>query len=124
MRILLDTHLLLWALGSPAKLPASTRRQIDSAEVFVSTASIWEISIKCAIGKLDADPAEILAGVEPAGFDLLPVMGEHAVKVARLAHLHKDPFDRMLVAQASTEPMILLTDDAALRGYGDCVQVI
>ena len=124
MRILLDTHLLLWALSSPAKLPAATRRQIESAEVFVSAASIWEISIKCAIGKLEADPAEILAGVEPAGFDLLPVTGEHAVKVARLPPLHRDPFDRMLVAQASTEPMILLTDDAELRGYGDFVQVV
>jgi len=90
----------------------------------VSAVSIWEISIKRALGKLDADPAEVLAGIEPAGFDHLPVIGEHAVKVAELPPIHKDPFDRMLVAQALVEPMILLTDDEALRGYGDFVDVV
>ncbi|HWG75535.1 MAG TPA: type II toxin-antitoxin system VapC family toxin [Steroidobacteraceae bacterium] len=124
MRVLLDTHVLLWALAYPTKLSPETRRQIDSAEVFVSAASLWEISIKSSIGKLQADPAQILACIDPAGFEILPVLAEHAVKVARLPHIHRDPFDRMLVAQASTEPMLLLTDDAGLKGYGDCVQVI
>ncbi len=123
VRILLDTHLLLWSLAQPAKLPTSVRRKIDTAEVYASAASIWEISIKSTLGKLDADPREILDGIEPAGFSLLAVSGEHAVKVTELPTLHKDPFDRMLVAQAMVEPMILLTNDEALRGYGSFVSV-
>lgn len=121
MRILLDTHLFLWAVSAPSKLSATARKQIDAAEVFVSAASIWEISIKSSIGKLDADPDELLAGVEPAGFAMLPITGEHAAMVARLPPIHKDPFDRILVAQASVEPMILLTNDDTLRDYGSLV---
>lgn len=123
MRILLDTHLFLWAVSAPTKLSAAARKQIDAAEVFVSAASIWEISIKSSIGKLDADPDELLAGVEPAGFSMLPVTGEHAAKVAKLPPIHKDPFDRILVAQASVEPMILLTNDETLRDYGSLVTI-
>ena len=99
------------------------RKKIIASEVYVSAASIWEISIKSAVGKLAANLIEILAGIEPAGFTLLPISGEHAAKVAELPLLHKDPFDRMLVAQASVEPMLLLTNDAALRGYGAFVIV-
>ena len=124
MRVLLDTHLLLWALGSPLKLNAETRKLVDTSEVYVSAASIWEISIKVALGKLKADVAEVLAAVPAAGLSLLPITGEHAARVARLPALHKDPFDRMLVAQAVTEPMILLTNDKALGRYGDLVQVV
>ncbi|HYB32559.1 MAG TPA: type II toxin-antitoxin system VapC family toxin [Steroidobacteraceae bacterium] len=124
MRLLLDTHLLLWALGSPAKLSAATRREIQSADVFVSAASIWEVSIKRSLGKLQADPREILAAIAPAGFALLAVTGEHAAKIVELPPLHRDPFDRMLVAQASIEPMILLTNDEALRDYGSFVKVM
>jgi PIN domain nuclease of toxin-antitoxin system len=123
VRVLLDTHLLLWALSQPSKLSAATRKQILAAEVYVSAASIWEISIKSATGKLAANPSEVLAAIEPAGFIMLPVTGEHAAKVAELPLLHKDPFDRMLVAQASVEPMLLLTNDAALGGYGSFVTV-
>ena len=124
MRVLLDTHLLLWALGSPAKLSKKARQRIDSSEVFASAASIWEISVKCALGKLEADPAEVLAGIEPAGFSHLPIIGEHAAKVVELPRIYKDPFDRLLVAQAWVEPMILLTDDNTLRGYGSFVEVV
>jgi PIN domain nuclease of toxin-antitoxin system len=123
-RILLDTHLLLWAVADPRKLPPGARSRIDAAEVYVSAVSIWEVSIKAALGKLSADPAELLAEVEPAGFILLPVSGEHAAAVARLPAVHTDPFDRMLVAQAKTEPLLLLTNDSILAGYGDCVEVI
>ena len=124
MRVLLDTHLLLWALSSPEKLSKRTRQRIDASEVFASAASIWEISIKSALGKLEADPNEILAGVEPAGFNHLPIVGEHAAKVKELPPIHKDPFDRLLVAQARFEPMILLTDDDVLGGYGEFVEVV
>jgi PIN domain nuclease of toxin-antitoxin system len=123
VRVLLDTHLLLWALAAPAKLPAAARKQIETAEVFVSAASIWEISIKSALGKVEADPNEVLAAVAPAGFSLLPINGEHAAKVRELPLLHKDPFDRILVAQALVEPMILLSNDEALRAYGVIVTV-
>jgi PIN domain nuclease of toxin-antitoxin system len=123
-RLLLDTHLLLWAVSAPHKLAAAARKRLDACEVFVSAASIWEVSIKAALGKLDADPAALLAEIEPAGFRLLPVTGEHAAAVARLPKIHNDPFDRMLVAQAKTEPLLLLTNDAALAGYGDCIELI
>ncbi|MGH8297646.1 MAG: type II toxin-antitoxin system VapC family toxin [Steroidobacteraceae bacterium] len=122
--MLLDTHLLLWALASPRRLSSKSRQQIESSEVFASAASIWEISIKAALGKLHANPAEVLSGIEPAGFDHLHITGEHAVEVMNLPHLHKDPFDRLLVAQARVERMILLTDDDTLGGYGEFVQVV
>ena len=118
MRILLDTHLLLWALGAPLKLNAETRKIVDTSDVYVSAATIWEISIKVALGKLKADVDEVLAAVPSAGLSMLPITGEHAARVVRLPKHHKDPFDRMLVAQAVTEPMILLTNDTALAPYG------
>jgi len=121
MRILLDTHLLLWSLSQPKRLSASVRRKIDAGEVYVSAASIWEISIKLTLGKLDASPREVLDGIEPAGFGLLAISAEHAVRVAELPSRHRDPFDRILVAQALVEPMILLTNDEALKGYGSFV---
>lgn len=123
MRILLDTHLLLWALADPARLPPTARRLIDQSEVFVSAASIWEISIKAALGKLTADPREVVASLGPAGFLPLAITGEHAARVAGLPPIHRDPFDRLLVAQAIVEPMRLLTTDAVLGGYGDLVTV-
>jgi PIN domain nuclease of toxin-antitoxin system len=82
------------------------------------------VSIKAALGKLAADPAELLAEIEPAGFTLLPITGEHAAAVATLPAVHADPFDRMLVAQAKTEPLVLLTNDSVLAGYGDCVELV
>jgi PIN domain nuclease of toxin-antitoxin system len=124
MRILLDTHLLLWALSSPMKLSTETRRLIDTSGVYVSAASIWEVSIKASLGKLGADPTDILNALEPAGLSLLPILGEHAAKVAQLPPRHKDPFDRILIAQAMTEPMILLTNDQALAGYSELVRVV
>lgn len=124
MRVLLDTHLLLWALASPSKLSTKTRARIESSEVFASAASIWEVSIKSALGKLHANPKEVASAVEPAGFDHLHISAEHAAAVAELPHVHRDPFDRLLVAQARVEQMILLTNDDLLRGYGDAVEVV
>ena len=124
MRVLLDTHLLLWALSAPARLPVAARRLIQDADVYVSAASIWEISIKAALGKLTADPQEGLAALEPAGFLSLPVAGVHAARVSSLPPVHRDPFDRLLVAQALVEPMRLVSTDAALRGYGEIVTIV
>jgi PIN domain nuclease of toxin-antitoxin system len=122
--VLLDTHLLLWALAAPARLPPKARRVIRDADVYVSAASIWEISIKAALGKLRADPQEVLAALEPAGFLSLPIAAEHATRVANLPAIHCDPFDRLLVAQALVEPLRLLTDDAVLEGYGEIVTIV
>lgn len=124
MRVLLDTHVLLWALSQPSKLSEATRKQIETAEVYASAASIWEISIKSALGKLVANPQDVLAGIELTGFALLPITGEHAAKVVMLPPIHKDPFDRMLVAQALTEPLILLTNDEVLAAYGSFVTLV
>ena len=124
MRLLLDTHLLLWALSAPSKLPARARTLVAKGDVYVSAASVWEISIKSALGKLTADPREVLAALGPAGFIELPISGEHAARVLDLPPIHRDPFDRLLVAQALAEPMRLLTNDVVLAGYGDIVTVV
>ncbi len=123
MRLLLDTHVLLWALEEPAKLGKKNLALINRSEVTVSTASLWEISIKAASGKLKADPQAILDAIEPAGFQLLPVRGEHAVEVFSLGAFHGDPFDRLLVAQARFERTTLLTFDEALLAYGSTVRL-
>jgi PIN domain nuclease of toxin-antitoxin system len=124
MRLLLDTHLLLWALSDPSRLSKAVRRQIEDNDVFASAASIWEISIKSALGNLKADPNEVLEAIEPAGFSILSISGLHAAKVGGLPPVHRDPFDRMLVAQALIEPMILLTNDRVLASYGPFVSVV
>ena len=128
MRLLLDTHILLWALGDPAKLPTAARKVIiDPAnEVLFSAASIWEIAIKSVLGRTDfvASPDEIARAATESGFDELPVRAQHAALTARLPRHHRDPFDRLLVAQAMTEPARLLTVDGALRPYSELVVVL
>lgn len=120
--LLLDTHVLLWLMGAPRQLSLATRKRIDLAQVLVSAASLWEITIKVGLGKLDADPGEIWRALEPAGISALPIAPEHALAVARLPPLHGDPFDRMLVAQARFEGLTLLTRDAAVLAYGQGVE--
>jgi PIN domain nuclease of toxin-antitoxin system len=124
MRILLDTHVLLWALSSPGKLPTAARRMIDENEVFVSAASIWEITIKSALGKLRADPSEVMVASAESGFQALSITHAHAAEVSKLPGHHRDPFDRLLIAQASVEPLTLLTRDTALSVYGAVVRVV
>jgi PIN domain nuclease of toxin-antitoxin system len=125
MRLLLDTHVFLWAIAGAPQLKARDRKVILDAEVvYVSAASIWEIAIKARLGKLDADPVAVAAAIESSGFVELPVRAAHAAKVSDLPMIHNDPFDRLLVAQAITEPLRLLTRDPVLAGYGDLVQVL
>lgn len=97
---------------------------IEEAEVYVSAASIWEIAIKVSLGKLAVDPREVLAALEPTGFLSLPISGEHCAGIVELPPVHRDPFDRLLIAQAMTEPMRFVTADASLRAYGDIVMVV
>ena len=124
MRYLLDTHVLLWALTDDARLDPEARSRIDGAEVFVSAASIWELSIKVALGKLHCDPRQVLAALEPTGFSMLPVTGEHAAAVCELPMHHRDPFDRLLIIQARHERMLLLTADRTLDAYGRDIELV
>src|SRR5262249_55202101 len=112
-----------WALSGSSRLSKQTRRLIEKSDVHVSAASIWEISIKAAAGQLSASPSDVLAAVEPTGFSLLAITGEHAAFVATLPMHPRDPFDRWRIAQAMAEPMHLLTNDEALRAYGDFVMI-
>jgi PIN domain nuclease of toxin-antitoxin system len=122
MRLLLDTHVFLWAVAGSQRLTEATRRTIEAAdEVFVSAASIWEAAIKARLGKLDADPVELAEAIAPSGFRELPVRASHAARVASLPRHHDDPFDRLLVAQALSEPLRLLTADALLVRYSELV---
>ena len=106
-------------------LKAPARRLIESAdEVYVSAASIWEIAIKARLGRIDADPHELAAAIEPSGFLELPVRAAHAAGVRQLALHHRDPFDHLLIAQALSEPLRLLTADALLTQYSDLVLVV
>ncbi len=121
MRVLLDTHLLLWAAGMPGKLPARAAVVIaDPANMLLfSAASLWEVAIKSALGRDDfqVDVALLRRGLLDNGYEELPIRGAHAVAVRGLPVLHKDPFDRMLVAQAMIEGIVLMTADAAVAAY-------
>ena len=119
MRLLVDSHVLLWhVLDDPRLTPEPTATiEAADAEVLVSTASLWEIAIKSALGKLDA-PDDLPSRVEQLGFELLPVSAEHAWQVRTLpAPRHADPFDRLLIAQAQVERMPILTADPAFAAY-------
>lgn len=125
MRILLDTHVFLWLVEGSPRLTSQARQLIGNAEkIFVSSASIWEIAIKIRLGKLKADPDELIEEMLRNGFEELPVYARHAKEVARLPLHHSDPFDRLLVAQARTELTRLLTSDAHLVSYSDLVVTV
>ncbi|NDZ18213.1 PIN domain nuclease [Variovorax sp. WS11] len=121
MRLLLDTHLLLWAAGAPKRLSASTRKAIESPDnsLFFSVASIWEIVIKRGLDRSDfqVDAHLLRRGLLDNGYAELAITGEHALAVEGLPPIHKDPFDRLLVAQATAEGMTLLTSDANVALY-------
>jgi PIN domain nuclease of toxin-antitoxin system len=125
LRLLLDTHILLWVMLGAPQLPRLAQQQIDAADaVFVSSVSLWEASIKVALGKLKIDMDRLEDLLRQSAFTPLPVSWAHARALRQLPLLHADPFDRMLVAQASHEPLILLTHDAALAAYGPLVSVV
>jgi PIN domain nuclease of toxin-antitoxin system len=125
MRLLLDTHILLWSVAGSAQLKSTARSLIQSADtVYVSAASVWEIAIKSGLGKLDADPDEIVAAIGDSGFEELPIRAVHTAGVARLPNHHADPFDRLLIAQALHEPLHFVTADRVLTAYGDLVMLV
>lgn len=128
MQLLVDTHLLLWSVAASKKLPPTAREMLtDPAnDVFYSAASVWEIAVKSGLGRDDfqVDMPSLLQAFVTAGFVELAITSTHAARVTSLPDLHKDPFDRLLVAQALSEPALLLTNDAQLGQYGAHVQVI
>ena len=126
MKILLDTHILLWWMADDRRLPRPARLAIEDPanRIFVSIASLWETAIKFSLKRVVADPEALREAAERDGFSLLPIEARHCSAVARLPHHHSDPFDRLLVAQALVEPMRLLTRDPQLARYSDTVAVV
>jgi len=128
VKLLLDTHLLLWAAGQPERLSAAARRQLEnpSNELLFSAASLWEIAIKSSLDRDDfrIEPRILRRSLLDNGYMELPITSQHAVSVVSLPPLHKDPFDRLLLAQALTEGIPLLTADAQLARYGTPVRKV
>ncbi len=128
MRLLLDTHLLLWAVSAPDKLDATTRGLVEDPanEVLFSAASIWEIAIKAGLGRADftVRPEVIAQAARDTGFSELPVRAAVAARVADLQPHHRDPFDRLLVAQAMAELVLLYTVDPLLPPYTELVRLV
>ncbi len=123
MKLLLDTHLLLWAAGQPEKLSAKAHDLLSDTgnELVFSSASLWEIAIKHDLGRQDfrVEPGRLWRMLLAHQYRELPVSGAHAVAVSKLPLLHKDPFDRLLIAQAREENLMLLTVDKQVLAYGD-----
>lgn len=115
---LLDTHILLWWLNDDIKLPLKVKTMImqQNNNIFFSAASIWEISIKKSIGKLSVN-GNLKESLEQSNFIELPITMDHALHIEQLPFIHHDPFDRMLIAQAAVENLVIMTQDAYIRQY-------
>ncbi|MGA7875602.1 MAG: type II toxin-antitoxin system VapC family toxin [Desulfoferrobacter sp.] len=125
MRLLIDTQIFIWAVIDSDRLGAKARQvMLDAAQIFVSAASIWEIAIKSKLGKLEGDPREFVAAIEQSGFHELAISAQHAAMVHELPLHHRDPFDRLLIAQSLCEPLRLLTADKNLSQYSELVMTV
>jgi PIN domain nuclease of toxin-antitoxin system len=128
MKLLLDTHLLLWAAGEPRRLSKQARRLIDNAdhELFFSPASLWEVVIKNGLGRADfkVDARLLRRGLLDNGYSELPIASAHVVAIESLPPIHKDPFDRILVAQAVVEGITLLTTDPWVSRYPGPIRTV
>ncbi|MCL4184093.1 MAG: type II toxin-antitoxin system VapC family toxin [Burkholderiaceae bacterium] len=127
MRLLLDTHLMLWWQAGDPSLSGEARSAVDAADaVFFSRASLWEIAIKASLGRLEVDARSFSQRVTDYGFEWLEIGNEHLIAVAELPIDvdHRDPFDRLLVAQSRVEPLVLLTADARLARYGETIRLV
>lgn len=123
MRLLLDTHIIIWSVSAPERLSKKTQRYITDAEtIYVSAASIWEISTKIQLNKLQLNLAAFVQEIESIGVQSLDISWKHAQVIKELPLYHRDPFDRILVAQAMSEPLTLLTNDATLPQYSELVR--
>ena len=121
MKLLLDTHLLLWAASAPDRLSAKARALINDAEheLFYSAASLWEVAIKRGLGRADfqVDARLLRRGLIDNGYEELPITSDHVLAIENLPSMHKDPFDRLLIAQAIVEELTLLTVDPLVARY-------
>ncbi len=128
MKLLLDTHLLLWAAGHPDRLSAEARKIIDDSdnELLFSAASLWEVVIKRGLGRDDfkVDARILRRGLLDNGYSELPIVSDHVVAVESLPTIHKDPFDRVLVAQATVEGITLLTTDSLVAQYPGPIRTV
>lgn len=128
MKFLVDTQLVLWAASSPRKIPKKARALLQHPDnaLFFSAASVWEIAIKNSLGRADfkANPGLLRRGLLDNGWQELPITGSHAIAVEHLPAIHKDPFDRILLAQAKVEGFVLLTTDSTLSQYPDSAQLV
>jgi PIN domain nuclease of toxin-antitoxin system len=128
VKLLLDTHLLLWSAGQPERLSKEARALIESPqnELFFSSASLWEVVIKRGLGRDDfkVDARLLRRGLLDNGYSELPIGSEHVVAVDNLPPIHKDPFDRVLVAQAQVEGIILLTADPTVAEYPGPIRLV
>ncbi len=118
MKILIDTHIFLWFITGDCALSNDKKQLIKAADqVFVSMVSLWECAIKISLKKLDFDLETLFNAIKASDFEILHMQFRHLLEVERLPFLHRDPFDRMLIAQAKSEPLILVTDDQHIQGY-------
>jgi len=125
MRLLIDTQIFIWVVLDSDKLGFKAREiMLGAGEVFVSAASIWEIAIKAKIGKIEGDPDKFAEAIKESGFRELVISAKHAAKVYELPLYHRDPFDRILIAQALVEPMRFLTADRMLEQYSELVIMV
>lgn len=128
MRLLLDTHLLLWAAGEPDRLSARARTLMEDPgnDLVFSAASLWEITIKTRLGRADfqVDPHLLRRGLIENGYEELPIISQHALAVGQLPDVHRDPFDRILVAQATVEGLLLLTHDPLVKAYPGPIEAV
>ena len=128
MNLLLDTHLVLWAASAPEKFSAKAQALLrePANQLIFSAANLWEICIKRSLGRadFDIDPRRLWRMLHINGYRELAVTSEHAIAVNDLPPLHKDPFDRILVAQARVEGLLLLTADATVAKYGESVRKV
>ena len=128
MKLLVDTHLILWAAGAPERLSGAARQLLDDAEnvLVFSAASLWEVTIKNGLGRKDfsVEPRLLRRGLIDNGWLELPVTSAHAVAIDALPLLHKDPFDRLLVAQANEEGLRLITADAEIAAYPGSIEQV
>jgi PIN domain nuclease of toxin-antitoxin system len=121
---LLDTCVLLWWLSGDARLTRAWEDRLREARCLVSAASIWETAIKHRLGKLPVSPQALITAVSAAGFEWLAISPEHAAATASLPPHHQDPFDRLLIAQARSEGVLLLSGDRSLQAYGQVVKLL
>jgi PIN domain nuclease of toxin-antitoxin system len=122
MRILIDTQAFIWFVENDKQLPSKIKRELEDSEnsIIISIASLWEMSIKMTLDKLQlgCDIEEMINRVYRNGFEILPILPEHIIKLSTLTYFHRDPFDRIIISQGLTENMVIISSDKIFDNYG------